>query len=264
LSAALTILLVAASAGGLFIPGLYRDPPDWIAQTRATDLVTLAVTVPGLAASMVLAARGSLAAQVTWLGMLGYSLYMYMVYAFDVAFNPLFLVYVAALALSMWSLVALLTRIDPEALRARRGPGLPVRTIALYLLLVAALFFMAWMKDIVPAILGNTTPTSLKGMQVPTNPVEVLDLSMLLPFSALSGIWLWRGRPWGHLLAGIALTTMTIVGVSIVADMVFEHLTDPTLSLTMAPLFAAITLLGVGLLVAYLRNFQPRPLRAPR
>ena len=91
LSGGLIILLAAASAAGLFIPGLYHDTPNWIAQTRGTDLVTLVVAIPALAASLILAARGSPRAQITWLGVLGYIFYMYVVYTFDVAFNWLFL-----------------------------------------------------------------------------------------------------------------------------------------------------------------------------
>ncbi len=259
LSGGLALLLVVASAAGLFIPGLYRDSPDWVAQTRATDLVTLVVAVPALLAALVLAARGSLRAQVVWLGVVGHILYMYVIYAFDVAFNPLFLVYVAALSLAVWSLVALLVRIDPRAVGARHGPGLPVRTISLYLIGVAALFALTWLKDIVPAIMGNTTPASLARTAQVTNPVEVLDLSLFLPFAVLSGIWLWQQRPWGDVLAGMALTTMTLVGLSVIVDMVFERLADPTVSLSMAPVFAVVTLVGLGLLVRYLRTLLPGP-----
>jgi len=53
--------------------------------------VTLVVAIPALAASLILAARGSPRAQITWLGVLGYIFYMYVVYTFDVAFNWLFL-----------------------------------------------------------------------------------------------------------------------------------------------------------------------------
>jgi len=256
LSSALATLLVVATVAGLFIPGLYRDTPDWVAQTQATDLVTLAVAVPVLVMSLVLATRGSLRAEVIWLGALGYILYMYVIYAFDVAFNPLFPVYVAALSLSIWSLAALLMHVDLAVVRAHCRERLPVRAIALYLLIVAALFFMAWMKDIVPAVIGNSTPASLEKTRQLTNPVEVLDLSILLPLCVLSGVLLWQHRPWGYLLAGVALTTMTIIGLSIVVDMVFEHHTDPMLSLGMVPLFAAVTLIGLGLLAIYLRNLR--------
>lgn len=259
LSAALVPLILIASVAGVFVPGLYRDAPNWTAQTRGTDLVTLAVAVPALAVSLVLARRGSLRATIVWLGVLGYALYMYVIYAFDVAFNPLFLVYVASLALSLWSLVALLVQTDPDDLRRHFAPSFPVRAIALYLLAVAALFFLAWMSQIVPAVLGNTEPTGLRSLRLPTNPVHVLDLSIFLPLTALSGIWLWQRRSWGYVLAGVILTTTAIVGTSIVSDSLFERAHDATTSLAVVPLFGTITLAGVWFLGSYLWNLRQNP-----
>src|SRR6185312_8026466 len=144
---------------------------EWIAQTRGTDLITLAVVVPALVSSLILGARGSLRAEMIRLGVLGYALYMYVICAFDVVFNPLFLVYVALFSLLLTSLVTGLSEMEPEGLRVRFAPDLPVRAISIYLMTVAVLFCLAWMKDIVPAIIGNTTPADLQSVGLPTNPV---------------------------------------------------------------------------------------------
>lgn len=264
LSAVLVVLLAVASGAGLFVPGLYRDAPAWAAQARGTDLVTLTLTVPALVAALTLAARGSLRAVIVWLGVLGYVLYMYVIAAFTVVFNPLFLVYVVVLSLSIFSLVAALPRLDADDLRARFARGLPVRPIAIYLLIVAALFFTTWMREIVPAIVGNTMPASLGEMNLPTNPVHVLDLSLLLPLAALSGTWLWQGRPWGYLLAGVLLVTLTIVGASVVSGVLFERRSDPTVSLAPMPFLVVVPLLGLSLLVVYLRHLRQVPDKAAR
>lgn len=100
---------------------------------------------------------------------------------------------------SAFSAAGAIGPIEADGLRAHFAPGLLVRTIAIYRLAVAALYFLAWMSDIVPAIVGSTTPASLHGLKLPTDPVHVLDLSALLPLAALSGIWLWQRRTWGHL-----------------------------------------------------------------
>jgi hypothetical protein len=42
-------LMAAASAGGLWIGGLYQDPGPVTAMLRGYDLVTLVVVVPALA-----------------------------------------------------------------------------------------------------------------------------------------------------------------------------------------------------------------------
>lgn len=256
LSSALAFFATVASAAGLFVPGLYRDAPAWAAQARGTDLVTLMVAVPTLAISLLFAAHGSRRAVVIWLGVLGYILYMYVISAFDVVFNPLFLVYVAVLALSLFSLVALLTRLDADEARAHIDRGLPRRTIGGYLIGVAALFLLAWLSDIIPAVVRGNSPASLDGTTLPTNPVHVLDLSALLPLAALSGVWLWQRRPWGYLLAGALLTTLTIVGTSVVSGIVFERIDDSTVSLAEMPLLIVVTLAGLGLLVVYLQHLK--------
>ena len=264
LSGGLAVLLAIASAAGLFVPGLYRDAPDWIAQTRGTDMVTLTIALPALLASLMLSARGSRRAEIVWLGVLGYVLYMYAIYAFDVVFNPLFLVYVASFSLALWSTVVLLVRAEPASLRARFAPGLPVRRIAGYLLGVAALFCLAWLKEIIPATLRNTAPAGLRGLALPTNPVHVLDLSVLLPLVALAGIWLRQCRPWGYLLAGVLLTTLTLVGLSIVSISLFDYRVTSTVSLAVVPVFALVTLVGLWLLVSYLRHLGREPRSGPR
>jgi hypothetical protein len=256
MSTIIAALATLASAVGLFIPGLYRDVPLWAAQARGTDLVTLTIAVPTLAISLILVARGSLRARIVWLGVVGYILYMYTIAAFTLVFNPLFLVYVALLSLSLWSLVLGVSRTDPGAVGVQTGHKRLARMVAVYLLVVAALFTLAWLKDILPAIAGDTSPASLKGMRLPTNPVHVLDLSVLLPLAALSGAWLLRKRAWGHLLAGILLTTLTIVGVSVMSGMVFEYLQDRSISLAPLPMLAVVTLVGLWLLVAYVRRLS--------
>lgn len=259
LSSILAMLLLVASAAGLLVPGLYRDAPLWAAQARGTDLITLTVAVPSLMVSLILAARGSLWAMVVWPGVLGYTIYMYAIFAFTTAFNSLFLVYVAAFSLAISSLVALLVRVNANGLRIHVAPRMPVRPIAIYLFVVAGLFALAWMREIIPATVANTTPASLNGTNLPTNPVHVLDLSVLLPLVVLSGIWLWQGHNRGYLLSGAVLTTMTIVGMSVIAGIVFEAATDPTIALTPLPMLAVVTLIGLWLLVAYLRNVRQGP-----
>ena len=59
--------------------------------------------------------------------------------------------------------------------------------------------------------------------------------------AGLGWLWLPRRRPWGCLLAGAIPTTMTLVGVSIVSDTLFEYLNDSKTSLGAAPWFVVVT-----------------------
>ncbi|HEX6508362.1 MAG TPA: hypothetical protein VF221_12080 [Chloroflexota bacterium] len=250
-SCALAILLFTAAVTGLFFPGIYRDSPDWAAQARGVNLVDLLFALPTLIASLLLSARGSRRARVVWLGVLGYVLYNAVIVAFTIAFNPLFLVYVGLLSLSVFTVVTLLTRVDVDGLRLQFSRSTPVRSVSLYLMVVAALFFLAWMKDIIPAVLGNTTPTTIAQAKIPTNPVYVLDLAFLLPLYVLSAIRLQRGRGWGYLLAGILLVLNSLLSLSIVSSTFFQYANDRSVSLGVVPLFGIITVVSVLLASRY-------------
>src|SRR5688572_12294817 len=117
LSALILALMVVASAGGLWIEGLYRDPASVSARFRASDLVALVVAVPVLAAALSWSRRGSTRAQLVWASMLAYAVYSYAFYAFGTAFNDFFLVHVSLFSLSIFTLVLLLAGIDAERIR---------------------------------------------------------------------------------------------------------------------------------------------------
>src|SRR5215208_1522571 len=84
LTAPIALLLAVAAGSGLFVEGLYRDPPSLVAQAIGQDLVTLVVALPALVISAILASRGSARGHLVWLGVLGYVLYTYATYAFAI------------------------------------------------------------------------------------------------------------------------------------------------------------------------------------
>lgn len=259
LSGVLTIVALVKSVTSVFIPGIFRDPPMTAGNAQGTDFAILIIAIPILVASMILTARGSWRAQIVWLGALSYILYSSMLFAFGTAFNPLFLLYVASLSLSLWSIVVLLIRVDADGLRARFASKLPVRVFAIYILVIAAIFSFTWMRQIIPVMFESAAPAFLQGTIMLTNPVHVVDLGFALPLSVLGAVWLWQRKVWGYLISGVMLSMMTIETASIAIDQVFGHLNDPTASLDAVPLFAVLTLVGLVVVVAYLRYLHLEP-----
>ena len=257
LSGTLAVVTLVKSAIGAFFPRIFRDPPMPAGNAQGTDVVILMVAIPILVASIILAARGSWKAQIVWSGTLSYILYNSVFFAFDIAFNPLFLLYIASLSLSLWSIVALLIQVDVDEMRARFATNLPVRIFAIYILVPSVFFFFTWMSQIVPAMFEPTTPGFLHGTNMLTSPVHVLDLGFALPLGILGAVWLWQRKSWGYLLVGLMLSMLTIETASIAVDQVFGHLSDPTASLGAVPLFAVLTLVGLVVVIAYLRYLRP-------
>lgn len=258
LSGGLAVVTLVQSTIGAFFPMIFRDPPMSVGNAQGTDMVILFVALPALVISMLLTARGSLRAQIFWAGTLSYTLYNAVLFTFAVAFNPLFLLYIATLSLALWSLVALLAQVDVESIRAYFAPTLPVRAFAGYLLLISVLFFFIWLTQIIPALFEPTTPAFLHGTNMLTSPVHVLDLGFALPLSILGAVQLWQRKGWGYFLVGLMLSMMAIESASIAVDQFFGHLSDPTASPNAVPIFAALTIIGLVVVIAYLRYLCPK------
>jgi hypothetical protein len=203
LSAIIASLMIVASAGGLFIDDLYRDNAFATSAWRGTDLATLLVAVPTLIAALILARRGSVRGQLIWLGVLDYALYNYAYYLFGAAFNRFFLIYVALFTLSILALIFGLAYIDVGSVRARFRARTLVRWIAGYMLFVAVGLGGLWIAQSLSFVVTGQVPQFITEVGHPTSVVFALDLSLVVPFLILGGIWLWKRQPWGYVLAGI-------------------------------------------------------------
>jgi len=256
LSGALALVAGIVAAVGAFNRGIFRDPPMTAGNAQGTSIVILAVAVPLLIGSMIVARHESKRADIVWLGSLGYLLYNSVLFTFAATFNRLFLAYVAMFGLALWSVVILLTKVDPQEIKGGASRRMPVRLIGGYLLATALLFALAWMRDILPALIHNTLPKSLDKSVMLSNPVEILDLSISLPLLALAGVWVWQRRAWGYLLAGVLLVTFTIETLSVAVDQVFGHRADPTQSLGAVPLMAALTVIGLVMTGIYMWHLR--------
>src|SRR6266702_1149739 len=217
LSAGLAVTAAASSLLTFAVPAVLRGTAVMNGSARGTALVVLLAGVPALACSMLLAARGSAAAVITWLGAAGFLLYNSLMFVFATPANRLFPLYLAMLALAAWSAGAVLRQADVAALGARFSPRTPVRTIAIYKWVTVALNAAAWLARIVPAVVHGGPPAYLHGTGLTVNAVYVQDLALWLPLLAVAAAWLWRRRPWGYLLAGAGLVMWVLESPSVAA-----------------------------------------------
>ena len=156
LSGALAVLAVAAAGFSFFVPSLLLGTEVAKGNLRGTALVVLVLGIPVLATAMVRTARGSARWLVVWLGTLGYLLYQAVLFCFATPLNSLFLVYVAYLGLAAWSLAILVRATDLPAFAVRLAPEMPSRFLACFVLVIAVLNALAWLVQIVPAVLAPT------------------------------------------------------------------------------------------------------------
>jgi hypothetical protein len=256
LTVPIALLMAFVSATGLLVADFYAGSANWNSQTRAQDFIDLIVVLPALAVSAIMALRGSRRAWLIWLGTLSYVVYTFVIYAFAVEYNRLFLAYVAVLGCALWGLIGGMATTDWRAIRAQFAATAPVKPISLLLLIPAGLFYLLWLLEEVPAALAGSVPQSLQDVGLLTNPVHVLDLTMMLPAMLVAGVWLWRKQTLGYGLAALLLANGILQHLAIGTIMVFALRSGGAGSAGLAAAFFGFAALTLAALVWYLRGME--------
>jgi len=235
--------------------GLYRyDTVSSTAQMRGNDLVTLAVGLPLLAISFVLALRGSLRGRLLLTGTLGFFLYTYMSMCFGAAYNELFLLYVALWSLSLWAFILSMMSFDVRTLPQHFSDRLPRRSIAALFFVVGGFLLLAWLGRIIPPLLRAETPPleNTTGLFI-----QALDLALIVPLAFVSGILLLRRNAWGYLLASVFVMKIITMGLAVTAmgfNMVLAGVAVSAVELIVFPTLTVINLIMAAVLLKSIKH----------
>lgn len=129
-----------------------------------------------------------------------------------------------------------------------------MKTIATVFLLVAAVFGVQWLHEIVPAQLSGVAPKSVTETGLPTNPVHFLDLSVALPGCAIAAVMLVRRMPAGYVWAPILLTLGILMFLAIAAMVIAMSRIGAADDRVPVLIFASGAAGGALLLAKYLRT----------
>jgi hypothetical protein len=185
---AIALLVAVTAVAGIFWPATYvKETLYSSAGAIGSDIVDLFLVVPVLLISGILGYRGSVPARLVWLGTLGYLLYNFVLYAFGVHFNSLFLVYCATLSLCFYATVFCLSLISLEQ---------------------------------IPALLAGRVPQSVIQVNLPVSFIHCLDLIFLLPGMCITAYLLFRRKASGYALAPAFLALLAIMNIELAVLMV--------------------------------------------
>lgn len=236
--------------------GLYRNDTVFVAGANVgSDLVTLTLGVPTLAAALAWSRRGSARGRLLLLGALGYLLYYSAGYALGaVAFNELFLVYVAMFSASLFGFVTAFASAGPDRLLV--SDPMPRRWIGAFMIASGLVTLGVWLVDPVAALLTGAPPPTLETHT--TLFTHALDLAVIAPAAIASGVAILRARPLGYLIAASLLvlealllpliTIGTIAQVRMGLAFTTAEIVGPIAG------FATIALLAVWALLTMLRH----------
>ncbi|HZJ62461.1 MAG TPA: hypothetical protein VFD36_02995 [Kofleriaceae bacterium] len=251
----IAVLVTLAAAMGIANPAIYaRETASWAAQGIGQDWINLVVCAPALLAGGVAALRGSRRARVLVGGLLLYTAYSFVIYAFAMHFTSLFLVYCTVLGASAFALADLVLALHAEGAKSWYDARAPFRITAATLIGIAVVFGGLWLAQIAPALASGTYPAGLAEVGLVANPVHILDLALLLPAMIVVGVALLRRRALGALLAPILLTFAIMMAIAIAGMVAMMYLRGLALDTTPTIIMAIIAVWCSAVLIALLRN----------
>jgi len=227
------VLALGLALAGIAAPALYKpiSPDRLMPGTLSQDIVSLAVALPLLVLSRRLAHQGPPRTWLAWLGLLGYTAYAFGLYAFEAVVYPLYLGYIGAFSLSVWAMFAFFA--GPTAPR-------PAHATAALFVLLSALVLLLWLSILIPAMQTRTPPQGAT--------IFVFDLALVLPAFTATAVLLWRGLPWGDVLALPLLMKAATMGLSVLIGTLIALAWGQTVAAGEVVTYAAFAYLPAALL----------------
>jgi len=256
LSLLLAFLVTFVSLLGILQPELTyaHETENWALQAVGQDIGNL-LAVLVLLGSLYFLRQAPRQAFFVWLGVLLYLVYAFLLYAFFVHFDNLFLVYVAILGLASYGIMGGLLEQNFTQL-TRSLQGTTYKAASLVLIATGGLFAILWLLEIIPAMIADEIPESIALAGLRVNPVHAIDLSLVLPGMIITGLLLWQKKQIGYLFAAPWLTFSVLMGSSIVANMLLELQKGNTSIFPPLIIVSSIVIVSLLVLISYLQSGQ--------
>lgn len=252
----LVVSLTVVSVVGGFFSGTYeRDSASMAAQGMGQDLVDLFLGVPMLIGTFIFAAKGNRKARLLYAGILFYIMYSFIMYCFGVHFNRFFLLYCFTLSLSLYAFILVMSGFGRDDVGAWFGHS-PARGVSVYLFFVALVFYVLWLKAIIPATISNTVPAELNDNDFLVNPIHVIDLAFALPGVILGAVLLWRKQAMGYVIASVSLVFMVFLTLALAAMVVMLKVREINEDFTIALVFGVLSISSLIFLVLLFRKVK--------
>lgn len=213
----ITSLAVVSYLGGFSSWVYERDSASMATQGIGQDIFDLFIVVPLLIISLARSIQGKRVALFVFTGSVFYVLYSFAIYCFGVHFNNLFLLYCLVFGSSFYIFIMLVYQLNGQDIATWINPDAPHRAIGIYFMVIAVLFYLLWLKDIVPAMAANAVPASISDNNLLTNPVHVMDIAIALPGLIVVALLLFKRHKLGLIFAPVFLIFTILLALALIA-----------------------------------------------
>jgi hypothetical protein len=241
--------------------GLYRNDTLFVAgNNQGSDLVIVFLGLPLLATSLVYSLKGSMRGRLMLLGTLGFFLYIGSSYALGaVAYNELFLNYVALFSASLFAFVGVFSSFDAETLRAGLSDSIPRKWPGTFMVASGVITLAIWLIEPVGALISGETPKSLDTHT--TLFTNALDIAVIVPTALVAGLMILRRRPFGYVIAFSLLVLeallMPVIVIATVAQIRMGVSFTPGEIVGPIAGFSTFALVSIWVIAVLLRHIPP-------
>jgi len=202
---------------GIYAYDSYFRAPIFI----GSDLMMLCVSVPLLTGALVFDIRNrSSLSRIILIGLLGTVLYYAASISFGITYNVLVLAYIALFSLSLIALIIAVRAFDLRSIKVQVSHLYPSRGISAFLIVSAIALFVAWLPDILPTLINQTT---LPLIEVYTTEITyVLDMGLISPLMVITLILLKQKDALGIILLEGMLMLCTIIGLMLPVQTMYQ------------------------------------------
>lgn len=205
--------------GGIYAHDSYFRAPIFI----GSDLTILILVVPLLIIALIKEIKNrSIKTKLFLTATLGMVLYYAASICFGVTYNSYLLIYIALFACSLFAFIISMKSIDTDALRKSQKWHLPSTGISIFLVASGIALFVAWLPDIISALLDGTT---LPLIEVYTTEITyVIDMGIISPLMFICLYMLKKKNGLGDVTLAIILMACMIIGFMLPVQTVFQIL----------------------------------------
>lgn len=201
----LSALALFASLEGILNKNLYNDmvtismsAKSLLLGAVAQDIISAPLAVILAVFSIMFLKQPRIKSLIAIIGLAWYFFYAFGLYVIQGNYTSIYMIYMIIFALSIYCMIWGLLSFEAVTVKDYQLPkrlGVLIGSFLIFILLV-----------LVPAWLSRITPDIANHIPGPTYAVFILDLCVVFPALGQISFMIFRRRPFGFILAGIALT----------------------------------------------------------
>ncbi len=209
--------IVKMYGDGIYAHDSYFKAPIF----RGSDFTILFLAVPLLIAATIIDIKKKTLKQRLFLtSVISIFAYYSISIVFGVMYNSLHLLYIALFSACFFAMIVAMSGINYKEVEQSMTQVLPYKGIYVFLALTGAALLVAWLPDIIGALLNNR---SLALIEVYTTEITyVLDMGIISPMAFICLHLLKKRNGMGYVLFEMLLTVCIIIGIMLLVQTIFQ------------------------------------------